>query len=152
MYWGALYDPAKCLPGIKCVNSFVGHIAPLVVMVIEYMMSVVPVFPPRRALVLFTYALAYSTVNLIVTKSRGKPVYGIMDWNSPGGIILPLAVPIFAQVFYFIMCLITKCKMRILGILDSEGNHLHLSKNKTIELAAKTETTAKNQVYKDDGN
>ena len=102
-FWGLLSEVLILEPRWWIRFSYeINHSMPLICIFIDHIYNRMPIIG-RHMWILLIYSLIYLFVNFIATKSRGKPLYKPITWNSPKGFIVPFVTLIFG-VILFLSC------------------------------------------------
>lgn len=110
MLWGVEYKKreGQALPILGLVLD---HALPMVCLLIEYFLCSAIPFTKRHFIGIVIICGSYLTMNLIITLTTGKPIYGPMTWTDPMGIIVPLCVIVVAIGLLYLMEWCTRKKL-----------------------------------------
>lgn len=96
-------------------NLVMDHSMPLFCLTIDYvLLSTVP-FCNRHCIALVPLILCYLSINFYYQCMTGGPVYPIMNWVKPMGIVLVCGSIVLLFILFFAMKYITKYKLCKLG-------------------------------------
>jgi hypothetical protein len=103
-FWFLLYDAMKKIPHYannptQMLGLVLHHSLPLIMLSADYLINAMPIVQ-RHICAILPMCGVYLLLNFYVTVSRGKPVYGIMSWDSPIGFAIPFGT-LLAGVLIF---------------------------------------------------
>jgi hypothetical protein len=89
-FWAILFPLMKKAD----VFTFIDHIAPIVILLIDYTMSRIP-FTIRHLPLAMIILLIYGTINMTWTLVTGHPVYPPLDFKGPMTAVYSLLLALF---------------------------------------------------------
>ena len=109
-------------PGIKAkkdpeLTTYIDHIAPLVILVIDYVMNRIP-FNLRHLIVSLFVMLCYSVVNLSWTLSTGTPVYAPLNFKDVMSYVFSLILFGMEGLGYVGLYYLTRWKLGVIERAD----------------------------------
>ena len=88
------------------------HTVSIIILLLEFwLINAVPVLL-RHFSVILGIIILYMIENMAVTLSTGKAIYPGITWDSASGILFPLAVLLICFIFYGLLTLCSKQKMK----------------------------------------
>ena len=87
----------------------------MVVISIDFIFMHAYRFQRRHAVGIVFGAFVYTAVNFTSTKVKGRPVYEMIDYESPIGIIIPIFLNLMAVVLHLGVCWINDLKLKALS-------------------------------------
>ena len=114
-YWTFLFDRNEYHTELIHRLALAGdHSIPFACMLMEFGLNSIP-FCSRHILPMLIMNVLYLLLNLIVTKVRGHPVYDVIDWSTPKGIVLPLLTLLVAGILFLGLTKISNRKLKANG-------------------------------------
>jgi hypothetical protein len=117
-FWGVLF------PGMKNpdIFTFVDHIAPIVILLIDYSMNRIPF--SLRFLPLATILLTiYGVINMSWTLSTGHPVYPPLNFKDGMTAVWVILLGLLLVGGFFLMTWVTKAKLRKVHQIDVQRHN-----------------------------
>ena len=110
VFWLLLYSSMKKKPlyansEIQMLGLVLHHSLPLILLVIDYTINAMPIVGRHIYMICFMCA-AYLMLNYYVTIKRGTPVYGIMSWDSPKALMIPVGTVLAGLIIFSILTII----------------------------------------------
>lgn len=102
------------VPRRLIIQSVFNHLGLGVLLLIEYICFSATPWAPRHFWIILVFSTAYMIVNLTVSLTK-KPVYPVITWSDPVGIIVPLLMMAGALGLHFLIHYCNNCKLRKLG-------------------------------------
>jgi hypothetical protein len=106
LFWAVLF------PTIKKPNpfSFIDHIAPIIILLVDYSMSRIP-FSNRHLPLAMILLIIYCAFNMTWTLITGNPVYKPFDFKGPMTAVWGLLVVLLEVGGFFLMTSLTNRKL-----------------------------------------
>jgi len=102
-FWLLLYKDMVKNPRyedpVKYLELIIDHIL-IIFLLLDFMVSTVP-FVRRHIKAMVPIGVSYLTLNFIVTKYQGRPIYNVISWDSWLSMLI-LAITLLVSVFIFL--------------------------------------------------
>lgn len=123
-FWSVLFPIIVKSGKTPGIFTYIDHIAPLVILTLDYAMNRIPFnmrHLPLSVFILFTYGI----VNLTKTLVTGKPVYPPLNFKDFMSIVWSTVLLMLEILAYVFLYHLTRCKnARIAAIDDKQGSEL----------------------------
>ena len=128
-FWFILYDEMSKRPpysdsAMQMVGLVAHHSLPLIMLSVDFMINAMPVVQ-RHINMIVPMCSAYLFLNYYVTVSRGKPVYGIMNWKWPVGFVIPFGLLAIGCLIFTLFAAVTQKKLQVYGTFRSQHKRMH---------------------------
>jgi hypothetical protein len=128
-FWFILYDEMSSRPpystsNIQMLGLVAHHSLPLIMLLVDSMINALP-FVQRHINMIVPMCLAYLLFNYYVTVTRGKPVYGIMNWKWPVGFVIPAALLGIGIGIFTLFAALSRMKLQVYGNFRSQHKRMH---------------------------
>ena len=111
-YWTLLYVPSRYTYDFR---DFWQHLPPLLFLLIDFLFFHAYPFIFRHSLGLLFLSFVYLLVNIVVSEYRGYPVYGMINYTSHLGVLMPFFLATFLFLGHWGVCRLNDFKLRLLG-------------------------------------
>ena len=113
-YWLVLYEGCDTKESAKCFYNFWNHIWPMIVVIIDFTTSAVPIMKSQVVLIIIG-GLIYNLVNFTITKSLGEPIYQQLKWKQPEDLFLPNCIMIVTIGLFYLIEFVQRLKLKASG-------------------------------------
>mmetsp|Transcript_18400 Transcript_18400/g.31463 ORF Transcript_18400/g.31463 Transcript_18400/m.31463 type:complete len:102 (+) Transcript_18400:630-935(+) len=88
------------------------HSLPLITLLIDYTFNSIP-FVNRHFSMIGAICAIYMLVNYLYTQIAGKPVYYIMNWQWPTGVIVPILTVLVGVLLFFLITFLNTYRIKL---------------------------------------
>lgn len=99
------------------------HSMPMLSIIIDFFVNGVP-FVPRHFSIMAVFASIYMAINYTFTVTNGRPVYDIMNWKWPTGVLVPIATVVVAVCLFFLMTAVVRHKLKLFGFSHTQHKQM----------------------------